>query len=67
MKLIRIRRRTKTETRYIKRKGVLTCKVIRIKKTLLGLIPFKKVQEYRETYNGEIEDTEVCDNENVLL
>ncbi len=59
MKLIKIKRRTKKEKRFTQEMGMLTAKVVYIRKTFLN-IPFKTLHKYRETYYGEIKDCEEC-------
>ena len=59
MKLISIRRKTRTENRYSPKMGRLITKVTYIKKTLFG-VPFKTLHTYRETYYGEVKALEDC-------
>ncbi len=59
MKIIKIKRETKTEKRYSRKMGELTTKVTYIKKYLLGL-PVKTIHKYRETYYGEIKNCDDC-------
>ncbi|MGJ8547944.1 hypothetical protein [Winogradskyella wichelsiae] len=59
MKLISIKRETKTEGRFTKKMGVLQTNVTYIKKQFLS-IPYKTIHKYRETYYGEIKDCEDC-------
>jgi len=59
MKIIDIKRKTKTEKRYSRQMGELTTKVIYIKRRFLGL-PIKTVHKYRETYYGEIKSCNEC-------
>ena len=59
MKFIKIKRKTKMETRYSQKMGKLTTKVVRINKYLFG-IPIKTLHKYRETYYGEIKDCKDC-------
>jgi hypothetical protein len=59
MKLISVTRKTKKEKRFTERMGMLTAKVVYIKKTFLS-IPFKTVHKYRETYYGKVKDCEEC-------
>jgi len=60
MKLISIKRSTRKEKRYTEKMGMLTAKVVYIKKTFLN-IPFKTLHKYRETYYGEVKDCEECE------
>ena len=59
MKLVSIKRQTKTEVRYSTKMGVLNTSVTYIKRQLLG-IPIKTLHKYRETYYGEVKDCEDC-------
>jgi hypothetical protein len=59
MKLITVKRKTKNEKRFTEKMGMLTTKVIYIKKTFLN-IPFKTLHKYRETYYGEVKDCNEC-------
>jgi hypothetical protein len=59
MKFLYIKRKTKTESRYSPKMGVLTTKVTYIKKYLTG-IPINTVHKYRETYYGSIKSCEDC-------
>lgn len=59
MKLIQIKRRTRTEKRYSPKMGKLTTKVTYIKKYIAG-VPVKTLHKYRETYYGEVKDCDVC-------
>ena len=59
MKLISIKRETKTESIYAPRMGVLVTSVTYIKKRILG-ISLKTLHKYRETYYGEVKDCEDC-------
>lgn len=59
MKVIQVKRKTKTEKRYSKKMGELTTNVTYIKKHLLGL-PIKTLHKYRETYYGIVKDCEDC-------
>ncbi|MFD0761069.1 hypothetical protein ACFQZW_03155 [Lutibacter aestuarii] len=59
MKLLYIKRTSKTENRYSKKMGRLTTKVTYIKKHLLGL-PIQTLHKYRETYYGKIKSCEDC-------
>ncbi|MFD0862037.1 hypothetical protein ACFQ1M_07445 [Sungkyunkwania multivorans] len=59
MKLISIKRKTKTEKRYSKRMGMLTTNVTYITKNLVG-IPIRTLYKYRETYYGATKDCKDC-------
>ena len=59
MRLLYIKRKTKTEKRYSYKMGMLTTKVTYIKKYFMGL-PVKTVQKYRKTYYGQVKNTEDC-------
>ncbi|MFT5077329.1 MAG: hypothetical protein ACJAX7_002395 [Saprospiraceae bacterium] len=59
MKIIEIKRKTKTEKRYSKKMGELTTKVTYVKKYFMGL-PVKTLHRYRETYYGEVKDCNDC-------
>ncbi|ULC60610.1 hypothetical protein MBM09_06360 [Flaviramulus sp. BrNp1-15] len=59
MKFIHIKRKTKYEKRYSVKMGELTTRVTYIKKCLFGL-PIQTIHKYRETYYGEVKDTEDC-------
>lgn len=59
MKLISVKRKTKREKRYTEPMGMLTTKVIYIKKAFLN-IPYKTLHKYRETYYGEVKDCSDC-------
>ncbi|NER09995.1 hypothetical protein SAMN06265375_101477 [Muriicola jejuensis] len=59
MKLVQVKRRTRSENRYSPRMGRLTTKVTYIKKYVAG-IPVKTLHKYRETYYGEVKDCDVC-------
>jgi len=63
MTLIKIKRKTRIETRYSQKMGKLTTNVVRINQYLFG-IPIKTLHKYRETYYGEIKDCKDC---NVLV
>lgn len=62
--MIRIKRKTKLESRYHPKMGVLLCNVTRIFKTIMG-VPIKTLYEYRETYHGKIKNLDECDLEKV--
>ena len=59
MKIIKIKRKTKTEKRYSQKMGDLTTRVTYIKKYFLGL-PITTLHKYRETYYGEVKDCDDC-------
>ncbi|TXD85512.1 hypothetical protein ESY86_02585 [Subsaximicrobium wynnwilliamsii] len=59
MKLIGIKRFTKTEGRFTKKMGAFTTNVTYIKKHFLS-IPFATLHKYRETYYGKVKDCEEC-------
>ncbi len=59
MKIINIKRKTKTEKRYSRKMGELTTKVTYIKKYFLSL-PIATLHKYRETYYGEVKDCDDC-------
>lgn len=59
MKLVSVKRQTKTEKRFTEQMGMFTTSVIYIKKTFLR-VPFKTIHKYRETYYGETKDCDAC-------
>ncbi|MBG44425.1 MULTISPECIES: hypothetical protein [Aequorivita] len=59
MKLVSVKRQTKTEKRFTEKMGMFTTNVIYIKKTFLK-VPFKTVHKYRETYYGKMKDCADC-------
>ncbi len=59
MKIIDIKRKTKTEKRYSRKMGELTTKVTYIKKYFLGF-PIKTLHKYRKTYYGEVKNSDDC-------
>ena len=59
MKLIQIKRKTRSEKRYSPKMGRLTTKVTYIKKYVAG-VPVKTLHKYRETYYGEVKDCDAC-------
>jgi hypothetical protein len=59
MKLLYIKRATKTENRFSPKMGRLITKVTYIKKYFLGL-PIKTLHKYRETYYGEVKSNDDC-------
>lgn len=60
MNLLKVKRKTETQTRFTKQMGALSCQVTSIWITLLGLIPLKRLHVYRDTYYGEVKDLEDC-------
>lgn len=59
MKLVYIKRETKTEKRYTPKMGKLITKVTYIKKYFMGL-PVKTIHKYRNTYYGEVKNCDDC-------
>jgi hypothetical protein len=59
MKLVQIKRKTRSEKRYTPKMGKLTTRVTYIKKYVAGL-PVKTLHKYRETYYGEVKSCEDC-------
>ena len=59
MKLLYIKRKTKTEKRYSSKMGELITRVTYIKRYFFGL-PIKTMHKYRETYYGEVKSCEDC-------
>jgi len=59
MKLVSVKRRTKREKRFTEKMGMMTARVIYIRKAFLS-IPYKTLHKYRETYYGEIKDCDEC-------
>lgn len=59
MKILYIKRKTKTEKRYSPKMGMLTTDVTYIRKYFLGF-PLKTFHTYRKTYFGEIKNVEDC-------
>lgn len=59
--ILKVKRKTKKETRMNKKMGCLITDVTRIKLYLFGLIPVKQIKAYRETYYGEIKELKDCD------
>lgn len=57
--LFKIKRKSTTEIIYHKKIGNLMTRIIKIKKTFLG-IPYKTIHKYRETYFGEVKDVSDC-------
>ncbi len=59
MRLVSVKRRTKTEKRFTEKMGMFTANVVYIQKTFMS-IPFKTLHKYRETYYGEVKACEDC-------
>ncbi len=59
MKLVSVKRQTKTEKRFTEKMGMFTTSVVYIKKTFLNF-PFKTLHKYRETYYGKVKDCADC-------
>lgn len=59
MKLISIKRETKSEARFTPKMGSLQTNVTYIKKQFLN-IPIKTLYKYRETYYGKVKDCTDC-------
>ncbi|TYP99128.1 hypothetical protein C7447_102446 [Tenacibaculum adriaticum] len=59
MRLLYIKRNTKTENRFSPKMGRLITKVTYIRKYFLGL-PVKTLHKYRETYYGEVKNCDDC-------
>ncbi|HPF97095.1 MAG: hypothetical protein R2802_11485 [Flavobacteriaceae bacterium] len=59
MKLIKIKRQTKTEKRFTPEMGELQTDVTYIKK-YFWFLPLRTVHKYRETYYGEIKSCKDC-------
>ncbi|MDX1471497.1 MAG: hypothetical protein R3213_08365 [Flavobacteriaceae bacterium] len=59
MRLIDIKRSTRSEERFTPKMGVLQTQVTYIKKRFLK-IPVRTLHKYRETYYGEVKDCEDC-------
>ena len=59
MKLVSVKRQTKSEKRFTEKMGMFTTNVIYIKKTFLSF-PIKTLHKYRETYYGEVKDCDEC-------
>lgn len=53
MRLVSVKRRTKTEKRFTEKMGMFTADVVYIQKTFMS-VPFKTLHKYRETYYGEV-------------
>ena len=58
--ILKVKRKTKKETRTSKRMGRLITYVTRIKLYLFGIIPIKQLHAYRGTYYGEVKDLKKC-------
>ena len=59
MRLIQIKRQTKTEKRFTPKMGEVHTNVTYIKQYVLN-IPIKTLHKYRETYYGKIKDCSDC-------
>ncbi|SRX54201.1 hypothetical protein [Aequorivita sp. CIP111184] len=59
MKLVSVKRQTKSEKRFTEKMGMFTTSVVYIKKTFLK-VPFRTVHKYRETYYGKVKDCVDC-------
>ena len=59
MKLIKVKRQTRSEKRFSPKMGKLYTNVTYIKKEFLK-VPVKTIHKYRQTYYGEIKDCEDC-------
>jgi hypothetical protein len=59
MKLVYIKRTTRTEKRYSKQMGRLMTDVTYIRKYVLGW-PVRTLHKYRETYYGEVKACGDC-------
>ncbi|WP_149276668.1 hypothetical protein [Pareuzebyella sediminis] len=59
MKFLYVKRKTRTEKRYTAQMGMLTTKVIYVKKYIFGL-PIKTLYKYRQTYYGQIKNCDDC-------
>jgi len=59
--ILKVKRKTKKETRISKKMGCLITDVTRIKLYLFGIIPIKQLHAYRETYYGEVKELKDCD------
>ncbi len=59
MKLVHVKRKTKTEKRYSPKMGKLTTRVTYIKKYVMG-VPVRTLHKYRETYYGEVKSCDDC-------
>lgn len=60
MKLVSVKRQTKSEKRFTEKMGMFTTSVVYIKKTFLK-VPFRTVHKYRETYYGKVKDCVDCE------
>ena len=59
MKLVYVKRKTKTEKHYDTKMGILTARVTYIKRYFMGL-PVKTMHKYRETYHGKVKNCDDC-------
>ncbi len=59
--ILKVKRKTKKETRTSEKMGCLITDVTRIKLYLFGIIPIKQLYAYRETYYGEVKELKDCD------
>lgn len=59
--ILKVKRKTKRETRMNKKMGCLVVDVTRIKLYLFGIIPIKQIKAYRKTYYGKIKELKNCD------
>jgi hypothetical protein len=59
MKLLYIKRKTKTEKRYNVKMGELTTMVTYIKRYFMGM-PIETMHKYRETYYGKVKSCDDC-------
>ena len=59
MKLISIKRVTKSEGRFTPKMGAFLTNVTYIKRQFLS-IPYMTLHKYRETYYGKVKDCEAC-------
>ncbi|CAZ96574.1 hypothetical protein Q4603_01095 [Zobellia galactanivorans] len=59
MRLLYIKRKTRTEKHYSEKMGALTTRVTSIKRYFLGL-PISTLQKYRKTYYGKIKNYDDC-------
>jgi hypothetical protein len=59
MKLVYVKRETKTEKFYTQKMGKLSANVTYIKKYFMGL-PVTTLHKYRNTYYGEVKSCKDC-------
>lgn len=59
MKLIHVKRKTKTENSYTQKMGILKTNVTRIRRYFLH-IPITTLHTYRQTYYGEVKNLDEC-------